>query len=131
MRTLPSRVQVILGSYYAAGTDLSPWIESANPIVTRAAACATADGTPLTDIELELMERWLAAWLYTKTDPLHTSRSTLSSSASFLRDPKDFLAQAYAFDPSGCLKAQVEGNTVGGAWLGKTETEELTYRERN
>lgn len=130
-RTNLGLVQGILADNWQPSISLDPFIRGANLTISRVATCAAAEGYTLSSAELTEIETWYAAYLYTKADPLYSSKSTISASGSFLRDPKDYLLQAYAFDPSGCLQAIVEGQIVGGFWGGLSEPEQTTYADRN
>lgn len=135
-RTDTERVQKLLetGRDYKPGASLVGFVQKANLITTRVAACAIARGTPLTADELEMVERWVAAYSYTLSDRLYSSNSTGRSSASYVLDretPNPYLKGALESDPSGCLKAILSQKRASGAWVGKTASEELTYDERN
>jgi hypothetical protein len=114
-------------------TDLTPYIDVASAVVTRVNTCAVAKGYTLTSSELELIERWYAAWVYTDMDPLYRSKSTGGASGSFDVDPKNkrYLRQAIALDPSGCLAGIVAGHTAGAVWLGKVPSERIPYDQRD
>lgn len=133
-RTTSTAVLSVLGENYDSDNQpsLTPYIDTANLIVTRCAALASSNGYTLSVPEKEIIERWLAAHFYTIRDALYSSRSTLGASGSFIR-PKDggYLETAKMADPSGCLAAVLENNTAGGGWLGKTVSEGLSFDERN
>ena len=128
-RTTSGAVAGVLGGNHDGSTLLTPYMDSANPIVTRTAACATGKGITLSAIELELIERWLAAYFYTIMDPLYTSKNTADAGGSF--NPRSYLEAAYAIDYSGCLKAIIERKTAGMMWLGKPPSEQLPYEQRD
>ena len=132
-RTRATQVEEILGRNYIPGVDLTPYIDVASAIVTRVNTCAVAKGYTLTSSELELIERWYAAWVYTDMDPLYRSKSTGGASGSFDTDPKQkrYLRQAIALDPSGCLAGIVAGHNAGAIWLGKTPSERIDYTQRD
>lgn len=132
-RTRGQLVEDILGRNYIPGVDLTPYIEVASAVVSRVNTCAVAKGYTLTSSELELIERWYAAWVYTDMDPLYRSKSTGGASGSFDTDPKQkrYLRQAIALDPSGCLAGIVSGHTAGAVWLGKTPSERIPYSQRD
>ena len=70
VRTTPEKV----GEIVELDTEFSvtPFIEAANYLVTRACASAVITGTTTpfyTDTELELIERWLSAHFYCILDP--------------------------------------------------------------
>jgi hypothetical protein len=124
-RTSATLVASVLGGNYDGGTPLGPFIDSASVLIDQMLECAAAQGIVHTPRELELIERWLAAWAYTQMDPLYTSRSTADASGSFAE--RDYQQMAIALDKSGCLAdlliPPAAGGpagkvTVGGAWLG-------------
>lgn len=110
-------------------------MDSANAVTDRVVACATARGFTLTDEEAELIECYLAAHFYQTSDPGYSSRSTANKSGAFLDDPKDmqtrYLERALLLDYSGCLRMIFKRNFASAFWLGKTESEQLSYCERN
>lgn len=128
-RTSVSLVQGILGSDYgprADGTlpDLTPYIAAANSIVNRVATCASAKGLALSSAELELVERWMAADAYTKSDPVYTSKSTGGQSASFVRgkdEPEPYRSIAVSLDYSGCLNAILKRQFAFGWSINKCD----------
>lgn len=132
-RTRASQVEDILGRNYITGVDLTPYIEVASAVVTRVNTCAVAKGYTLSSTELELIERWYAAWVYTDMDPLYRSKSTGGASGSFDTDPKQkrYLRQAIALDPSGCLAGIVAGHNAGAVWIGKVPSERIPYDQRD
>lgn len=133
-RTTSTAVQTLLGGNYDADNQpsLSPFIDAANLIVTRCDTLASANGYTLSTAEKEMIERYLSAHLYTVQDALYSSRSTLGASGSFIRDKDgDYLKAAKMIDPSGALATVLDNNTAGGAWLGKTVSETLSFDERN
>lgn len=133
-RTTDSAVAEVLGNDYDGCASLRPRIASANLLVSRVATCATAKGQTLSAAELEMLERILAAHFYTKTDPVYASKSTNGASASFVRgnkEPEPYKDWAISMDPSGCLNALMNRQTADIFWGGKTEPEQLDYRERN
>jgi len=134
-RTDPDKVKGILGKDYdtVSCPSLAGYITAANLLTTRVATCASSKGTPLSTAELESIERWLAAWFYTKSDPVYASKSTGKSSGSFVRgakEPEPYKDAALALDPSGCLSALLNRQTAGGFWAGKPVSEWLTAEER-
>ena len=83
-RTSSSSVQGILGDHYdsEAAPSLDPFIATAGSFVNKVATKNTAGGFGLTDADLELIERWLAAHFYTHSDMIASSKSTGSASGS-------------------------------------------------
>lgn len=138
VRTNEDAVKGILNDDYGPkrdGTlpDLTPYIASASAVVTRVAACAVDRGVTLSSAEKELIERWLAAHLYTKSDPTYSSRSTAGASGSFVRNsecPEPYKDGALSVDPSGCLNALLNNRRASIFWVGKTEDEAIPVDER-
>lgn len=134
-RTNGSAVKAILSGNYGpqaegcAPPSLTPYIDAAFAFTTRVATCATAKGITLTSVELELIERWLAAHYYTVSDPLYTSKSTADASASF--EKRSYLDVAKQLDASGCVAALIERKSVGGAWLGKPPSAQIPVYQRD
>lgn len=130
-RTTPIDVEKLLGPNYDCvnNPSLKPYISGANKITTRVAACATQKGYTLSSSELQDIEMWIAAHLYTITDPLYVSKSTLSASGSF--KDRSYLDGAMAIDLSGCVKAIMEGARADLDWVGKTVDEQIDWEDRN
>ena len=134
-RTSPGSVKEVLGKDYdsVSGRTLVPYIDTANLVVDRVATCATNKGYPLTSAELEMIERWLSAHYYTKSDPVYQSKSTAGASASFVRgknEPEPYKDAAISLDSSGCLAAILNRQTASAVWLGKPPSEQIPYEER-
>jgi hypothetical protein len=135
-RTTADKVVSVLGRDYdgESAPDLTRYVTAANLVTTRLAAKAVAGGYTHTSAELVEIESWLAAHFYTKSDPVYSQRSTNRASGSFVRNPKrpePYLDGAVMLDGSGMLSGMLAGKRVGIDWLGKTDTERLTYEERN
>lgn len=130
-RTTAAAVQLILGKDYDTETSpsLDPFIDTAAAQVSRVATCATAKGVTLSSTELELIERWLAAYAYVTSDAPYTSRSTLSASGSFDKDVKRYKEMAESLDPSGCVKSL--GKRASAIWLGRNPVDQTDYDDRN
>lgn len=138
-RTNSSAVIAVLGDDYGPRADgstpsMTPYIDTASNLVDQVVVDSTAAGYSLTGATLELIERWLSAHYYTKSDPAYTSRSTEGASGSFVRssqDPEPYLGPAIDLDPSGCLNALLKRQRAGAVWGGKTASTQLTYDQRN
>lgn len=136
MRTSADYVKKVLGADYddEASPDLTPYIRGANLIITRLVTKASDRGVTLSTAEQRELETWVAAHLYTKSDPVYTSRSTEGASGSFVRDPKNpepYKSGAILLDPSGVLNAMLSQQRASGAWLGLVEDDELDYDARS
>ena len=132
-RTTAEAVKLLLAANYDsdAATNLTPFIDSASSIVDDVVECVSdLSLTALSSTKLELIERWIAAYLYTQSDPLYTSRSTASASGAF--QEHSFLKGAIALDPSGCVKCCVEGAVTAGLnWLGLPVSDQTDYIDRD
>lgn len=112
-------------------TSLQPYIDKASALVDRVATCASQKGMDLSSTELEIIERWLAAYNYTVFDPLYKSRSTSGGSGAFVRaDGNDYKQAALESDPSGCLNAYLKQQRASGAWLGKVKADQIDAEDR-
>ena len=131
MRTTPGAVQEILGSNYDSINcpSLKPYIDSASAVIDRVITCAADKGITHTVAELRLMEMWVAAYLYTISDPIYKSKATADASATFA--DRSFLDPAKMLDPSGCLNSVMASNRASLDWLGKPISEQIDYVDRN
>ena len=114
--------------------SLTPFIEAANNIVS--AVCDTAD-TSYDATDLEIIERWLSAHIYTNRDPRAFEESVGRGAASEKTQSKVDLGfdtshygqTAMRLDREGglaALNAQAKkgtGATGSVTWLGKTKVE--------
>ena len=78
-RTTAKAVRILLARDYddRRNPSLSPHIDTASALVDKLVTCAAAKGVIHSDSVLELIERWLAAFFYTRSDPIYSSRSSL------------------------------------------------------
>lgn len=136
-RTTSASVQDILGNNYDGSTSLTPFIDTATAIVDRVETCAADRDKALTDAELELIERWLAAHCYQQMDQGYASKSTDGAGASFhgqtgmhLESTK-YGQMALRLDWSGCLTAIGSRQTARMAWLGKAPSAQTDYVNRD
>lgn len=142
-RTTASLVQAVLGDDYGPRLDgslpdLTPFITAANTITNRVVACASAKGLALSDggqdTEAEQVERWLAAYFYTKQDPIYSSKSTSGASGSFVRDADEanpYRGAAINIDYSGCLAAILKRQFAFFSWLGKPPSAQIPVEQRD
>lgn len=134
-RTTHKAVKDVLGPNYdpTACPDLTPLIRTADRMIDRVVTCAVAKGVTLTTGEKADLATYLAAHLYTRMDPVYTSKNTGRAGGSFVRDPKTpepYKAVLLEIDPSGCLAAIMNRQTAGGFWLGRSPSEQTAYEDR-
>lgn len=132
-RVTNDMVTAVLGANWDGTTAMDPYVTSGNIMTNAVVACAARKGIAIDDATLAEIERWLSAASYVKTDPEYRSRSTSGASGQFVvAEEGNFLSQAAMLDPSGCVNALfVKRNRAGAAWLGKTQSEQLTFDQRN
>lgn len=141
-RTDADAVKLVLLDDYGPKEDgtepsLTPFINAANLVITRVAACSTAKGDPHTSDELAVLETWLAAHFYGQSDQPYSSRSTSGASGNFqgqtamALDSTKYGQTAAGMDHSGCLRAHFEKRTAHMDWLGVGHDEQLEYEEWN
>lgn len=134
VRTTGQAVRDILTKDYDCinNPSLTGYIASASSIVDDVRAAAIVDENPYGFAKLELIERWLAAWFYTLSDPVYASRSTGGDSASFVRGKDNpYLEGAKAVDTGGYLEAFLDNRQATGFWLGTPDNEAISYDDRN
>ena len=139
LRTDSASVAAVLaaGQDYdvANAVDLNPYMRAASLLVSRVATCAATRGYSLSTDEQAEMEAWLAAYFYTRSDPIYQSKSTGGQSATFVSDQEAsterYKAGAVALDPSGCLLAILNGKRARSVWLGKLASEQTSWQDRN
>lgn len=132
-RTKPESVQELLGSDYEQGRSLVGFVATANAFMSQVVTCATDKGLTIDAVTLELMERWAAAYFYSLTDRIYTSRSTNGGSGAFLieKNENPYKSALSNLDPTGCVNAILNHQTAGGFWLGKAASEAQTWVQRN
>lgn len=118
----------------ASTPSLTGFIASASAVTDRVAACAVRRGITLSSTELELIERWLTCYFYTRSDPIYQSKSTGGQSASFVADAtattERYKAGAMAVDPSGCVNALLNNLRASSEWLGKNPEDQIDWQDR-
>lgn len=137
-RTNQNAVIAVLQADYdsANAPSLTPYIQTANVIVSRVNAYAVRKEITISSEELELIERWLAAHYYQQSDRGYSSRSTADASGAFqgqtgMRLESTMYGQtALTLDPSGCL-ADLGKRQPKAIWLGKTPSEQIDYVDRD
>lgn len=138
-RTTATAVQGVLVSDYDATISLTPFIETASAIVDDLVEALTLAGLVLSTTRAELIERWVAAHCYATNDrPLQAAKTgdaqaTYQGKTGLYLDATYYGQMALSLDASGLLKKLTSGmgGVVGGRWIGKTETEQLSYEQRN
>ena len=134
-RTTPAKVEAILNKDYdyVNRPSLTPYIDTAAELIDRVVTQASANGTTIGATTAELMERWLSADCYVRSDATHSSRSNMGASASFTRKGDEYRRMAIALDPSGILSGLLtEGKQrVDIFWLGKPPSEQIDYQDRS
>jgi hypothetical protein len=120
-------VKTLLDQNYNGRSNLSPYVDTASSLIDQCVSVAARRGLdPISSHTQELMERWLACWAYTQMDPLYVSKSTLSSSGSFVQ--QDYRAVAVSLDPTGVLLAilnNLNKGAVGCFHLGSSYSEQV------
>lgn len=138
-RTDSTAVILLLADNYDsdAAVDVDQFIGMASRMVDRMVACATRKGLSFLSDELVDIEKLLAAHFYQMSDEGYTSKSTGKASGAFKGqyttglDRTTYGQGAMTLDFSGCLASASKGIRVGGSWLGKTDSEKTSYRDRN
>jgi len=137
-RATPAAVKEVLAAGRDYDTDnmpnLAPYIRAANLIVDRVKTCASTRGKALTAAELTEIETWLAAFFYTRSDPIYQNKSTAGGGAGFVSDPVDperYRAGAIALDHSGCLVSLLKNQRATAFWLGKPPSDQIAYVDRD
>jgi len=122
--TAPLVKELLMFNYdHKRSPALGPYIASANAIVTRVVTCASAKGKALSTDELELVERWLSAYMYCHMDPLRQSSSTQGasganvSSQSLDGEQERYKRGAIELDYSGCLNAILNRKSASAVLL--------------
>ncbi len=118
--------------------SLQPYIDWATLIVSRVNTCASAKGITLSTPELEMIERWTAAYGYCKMDPLYSSNSKGGASASYLAggstldgETERYKRGAIEVDYSGCLNAILNRKVASLQWIGKPTSEQINIEDRD
>lgn len=138
-RTNADLVKGVLDSEYDTlrRPNLNPYIDSVTGLVTRVNTCAVAKGITYSAVELELLERWLAAHAYKAADKQMASSSENGSSGSFRGTfgenlkSTSFGQMALTLDVSGCLLSLTTQMRAGAAWLGKRRSNQTDYADRD
>ncbi len=133
-RTTPTLVAKTLGNDYDGSANLNPSIDTAGVHVRRIITRGTELGITVEEVDLEIIERWLAAHFYACSDRPYQSRSTLNASGSMQGQTGMGLTftvygqQAIALDPTGYLATIGKGGKVArGVWAGTNVNDALDY----
>jgi hypothetical protein len=142
-RTTSELVEGLLSDDYDGESSLTVHVTSAYVMVNRVVTCATNKGITLSDEELELIERWLAAHFYASVDQPYEEKETAAGrgksrgkfqgkTAMYLEGTK-YGQNAMALDYSGCLSAIASGKkrVARVDWLGKPPSEQIDYDDRD
>ncbi len=117
--------------------DLQQFVDTVVPMVDTVQQKATASGDSLTTTELELIERWLAAWAYKMLDQQLQSSSGNGLSASYKGqsgmglEANNYGQMAMRLDRSGTLRALDKGQRAGMSWGGTESNSWESYEDRN
>jgi len=132
VRTTKAQVESIIELDVSVVPDdaaMEPFITVANELVTECCTDTAGPDTEYTDERLELIERWLAAHLYTHRDPRYISEKAGSTAGAFQSrvglgfDTSHYGQTAMRLDTNGGL-AKLNDDTkkgkprVSAAWLG-------------
>jgi len=132
-RTNATNVKAIIevdSSIVPADSDLDPFINTANELVTELCTGTQGPSTAYSVTRLELIERWLAAHFYAIRDPRAKSERAGSVGVSYQEKVDLNFAvttygqQAMMLDTNGALARLNKGKGVGIQilWLGSTTT---------
>lgn len=151
-RTTAALVIGILGDQYGPKRDqtlpdLTPMIAAANVFVNKAVALAARspnfnllggiDDPGTQDSQAELLERYIAAHIYSFQDQIYASKSTAGASASFQGqtgmnlEGSKYGQWALRLDTTGTVEALDKRKIAGASWLGKPPSAQIPYSERN
>jgi hypothetical protein len=137
-RTTSGAVQGVLGGDYNPDYPLEPFIATASAMVDALLVYAADIEVTVSATVAELIERWLAAHCYSVMDQPFESNTTAQSSARYqgrtnmYLESRHYGQQAIMLDPTGYLRALNKG-TVNAEidWLGKPESEQIDYYDRD
>lgn len=147
-RTTDAAVIGVLNDDYGAredGTDpdLTPYIATASVLTDRIAARATENELTVTDAELEIVERWLAAHFFKVSDrpasfmTVGKSQTTFDGKTAMYLQSTLYGQTAALLDPTGYL-AELEAESEGSGrkavtvfWGGKRYSQRTPYEQRS
>lgn len=130
-RTSHTLTREMLGPDYDGCRSLDLFIRTANAITTRLynAGLALSPAVTIDTETLLLIETWLAAYYYCRSDQPYTSRSNGGGSGSFETDGQKYRAGAVQLDPTGLLSAILDRKSAYFGWNGMTGPELETFNE--
>lgn len=123
-RTTATQV-ILIAPCIPTTTDLSGYLATAHRLVDRVEECD--GGSKLTEEDLELIERWLAAHYWALNNPRLASKGIGGANQSWHQgqlgmglDATFYGQQALMFDVSGCLQ-KITADPVSLIWIGDNE----------
>lgn len=139
-RTTPAAVRSILepgGDYDTLNEpSLVPFITAAGIVTDRVRTCALSKGYTMTAVELETLERWLAAHFYQQSDQGYSEKKSDRASAVFqgrtgmkLESTK-YGQTAMVLAPLNCLEMINKAKYAEGYWLGRNPPDQTDYEDR-
>jgi len=133
IRTTQAAVREILAANWDGKSDLAGYIAGASMVVDQAVPWFGKRDRVMrqnyTSAQLELLERYLAAHFYCKSDPLYISKGNMGASGSFQRKTDDgfqlteYGRAACEMDTTGVLSAIGKRQVAGIAWAGRNRDE--------
>lgn len=140
-RTTNEKVIAVLsggGDYDTlAMPDITPYVETASAVIDMVVECAARKFRTVTDVVLELMERWLGAHFYAVSDKPYSQRQTLRASGTFHGQTGMHLEAtlygqtALVLDTTGCLNNISNNSRAYAFWGGKPWADALPWWMRN
>lgn len=136
IRTTAAEVRNVIDTDPDISMDI--FISAANVLTDKVNTCATNKGETLTTNQLKYIETYLAAHFYAKRDPQYKSKRTADASATFQTtmvgkrfESTDWGSAAIELDTSGCLRAMQSGSKALFKWLGKPDSDQIDYDDRD
>lgn len=113
--TTEAAVAAILADFYEDDSVLAPYVEGANLLVVKVCVPEGYD-----DVQLEMIERWLAAHLYAcrvgqlAAKAVGPARDAYNTKVGLSLSSTTYGQQAMLFDTEGALAALADQNANGG-----------------
>lgn len=142
-RTTAAKVRDLLMRDYDSVDEpsLTPHLETAYALTSRAVAYAQDHSLALSTAEAELVERWLAAHFYAMSDQPYEEEWTGKGKAAYqgrgvsfgkYLEASKYGQQAAILDRGGYLQALAAGRRTGRVeWLGKAPSQQTPYWQRD